>query len=141
MNIVLLGMNIVLLDTNIISFLLKEDSRAKDYEADLQDKILTISVMTVAEWFQWAKVRQWGTRRVSQLEKLLADDYITLTIDIETCRLWGDVRAHCRSVGRPISAQDAWIAATALQYHLPLVTHNPADFEAIKELKIITTLH
>jgi tRNA(fMet)-specific endonuclease VapC len=139
-NIVLLEMSMVLLDTNIVSFLLKRDTRAQDYEVYLQDKKLAISVMTVAELFQWAKVRHWGTHKTKELENLLVNDYHTLTIDVATCRLWGEIRADCRSVGRPISAQDAWIAATALQHRLPLITHNPSDFKVIKELNIITTL-
>ncbi|MCK5525493.1 MAG: hypothetical protein KAI83_20375 [Thiomargarita sp.] len=57
----------VLLDTNIVSFLLKGDTRAQDYEVYLQNRTLTISVMTVAELFQWAAIRNWGERRVSQL--------------------------------------------------------------------------
>lgn len=36
--------------------------------------------------------------------------------------------------------EDAWIAATALQYELPLVTHNPTDFEDIEKLEIVTTV-
>ena len=32
------------------------------------------------------------------------------------------------------------MAATALRHGLPLVTHNPADFEMIEELELITTV-
>jgi len=71
---------------------------------------------------------------------LLHEDYTILTIDYETCRLWGNIRAHRRSLGHPISAQDAWIAATAFQHSLPLITHNPADFENIEGIEVITTL-
>jgi len=67
-------MEIVLLDTNIVSFIFKKDSRAKSY----------------------------------------------------------------RKMGQPISPQDAWIAATACQYDIPLITHNPVDFESVKDLEIIT---
>jgi tRNA(fMet)-specific endonuclease VapC len=95
--------------------------------------------MTVAELFQWAFVHNWGVRRMSQLETSL-QNYTVLPFDIALCRLWGEVRANCRVVGRPISPQDAWIAATALQHRMPLVTHNPADFEAIEELELITTV-
>ena len=41
--IILLEMNIVLVDTNIVSFFLKKDSRAQAYQAHLQDKMLAIS--------------------------------------------------------------------------------------------------
>ena len=32
------------------------------------------------------------------------------------------------------------VSFTALQHRMPLVTHNPADFEAIEELELITTV-
>lgn len=38
----------------------------------------------------------------------------------------------------PISAADAWIAATALLYGVPLVTHNRKDFEGIDGLVVIS---
>jgi predicted nucleic acid-binding protein len=132
-------MNVILLDTNIVSFLLKGDSRARSYVPYLQDRMLAISFMTVAELFQWAAIRNWGARRMSQLETSL-QSYIILPFDIALCRLWGEIRAKCRAVGRPISPQDAWIAATGLRHHLPLVTHNPTDFEVIEELELITTV-
>jgi len=38
--------------------------------------------------------------------------------------------------GRPISGLDAWIAATALTYGSPLVTHNVKHFSGIAGLEI-----
>ena len=133
-------MNIVLLDTNIVSFMFKGDSRAKAYAPYVQGQRLAISFMTVAELYQWAAVRQWGTRRVKKLEQTLQTTYTILTFDMELCQRWGEVRAARRTMGKPISPEDAWIAATALQYNLPLITHNPKDFDSIPALKIITTV-
>jgi len=45
-------MKAVLLDTNIISFIFKKDTRAETYQPHLQGKILTTSFMTVAELYQ-----------------------------------------------------------------------------------------
>jgi tRNA(fMet)-specific endonuclease VapC len=132
-------MDVLLLDTNIVSFVLKGDSRAVSYAPHLQGRRLAISFMTVAELFQWAAIRNWEARRTSQLEASL-QSYTVLPFDIALCRLWGEVRAKCRAAGRPISPQDAWVAATALHHHLPLVTHNPSDFEVIEGLEIITTI-
>lgn len=128
----------VLLDTNIVSFLFKGDNRAKDYAPYLQGQQLAISFMTVAELYQWAAVRQWGQQRLNQLEQTLKTSYIVLAFDIALCRQWGLVRAKQHSIGRPISPEDAWIAATAIQFDLPLVTHNPADFETIVGLSLIS---
>ena len=133
-------MNIVLLDTNIVSFMFKSDSRAQAYAPYVQGQRLAISFMTVAELYQWAAVHRWGNRRIKKLEQVLQTTYTILTFDVALCQHWGDVRAFRRSMGRPISSEDAWIAATALQYNLPLITHNPKDFDGIPSLKIITTV-
>lgn len=127
----------LLLDTNIVSYLFKNDSRILRYAGILEGKNYTISFMTAAELFQWAAIRKWGERRKMELEDAL-DGFIILPSDIEICRLWGNVRAMCRTAGRQISAQDAWIAATAIRHRLPLVTHNPADFVSVKGIEIIT---
>jgi tRNA(fMet)-specific endonuclease VapC len=131
-------MSIILLDTNVVSFVLKGDSRAQLYESYLQGQQMALSFMTVAELYQWAAIRQWGKQRIRQLEKTLRETYIVLSFDIALCQLWGEVRAKRRAIGNPISPEDAWIAATALHYDIPLVTHNPADFENIKDLTIVT---
>ena len=65
----------MLLDTNVISFIFKQDSRAWPYERLLQGRQLAVSMMTVAELLQWTAVQQWGTRRISQLETLLVENY------------------------------------------------------------------
>jgi tRNA(fMet)-specific endonuclease VapC len=130
-------MDVILLDTSVVSFLIKGDSRAQSYAPYLQNRRMALSFMTVAELFQWAAVRKWGQGRIAQLE-LTLQDYVILPFDIALCRLWGEIRARCRAAGRPISPQDAWIAATALQYHLPLATHNPSDFETVEGIELIT---
>lgn len=133
-------MDVILLDTNIVSFILKGDTRASDYEPHLKGRQLAISFMTVAELYQWAAVRKWGERRQDQLTQTLKVNYTVLSFDVRLCQIWGELRAERQSIGKPISSQDAWVAATALHYGLPLVTHNPKDFADISNLKIITTL-
>jgi tRNA(fMet)-specific endonuclease VapC len=130
-------MKILLLDTDVVSFILKGDSRAMSYAPRLQGCKLSLSFMSVAELSQWAAVRKWGTRRSAKLQKAL-EQYVILPVDLESCRLWGEIRAKRRAIGRPISPQDAWIAASARRFKLPLVTHNPADFELIDGLEIVT---
>jgi len=130
-------MNTVLLDTNIVSYLFKGDTRAALYEPHLLNHELAIAMMTVAELFQWAATRNWGQSRIQRLEETI-QSYTILPVDIETCRLWAVARVQRSVVGRPIPSQDAWIAATALRYKLSLVTHNPDDYQVISGLAIIT---
>jgi hypothetical protein len=48
-----------------------------------------------------------------------------------------DLRAQRERIGRPIGLADAWIAATALWYDVPLVTHD-RDMEGIPGLQVLT---
>ncbi|NJN90961.1 MAG: type II toxin-antitoxin system VapC family toxin, partial [Leptolyngbyaceae cyanobacterium SL_5_14] len=113
-------------------------TRAKDYAALLQGNQLALSFMTVAELFQWSAIHKWSEPRIKQLEQTLSN-YLVIPVDIELCRSWGNLRAEMQIIGRPISVQDAWIAATALLYNLPLVTHNVKDFSRIPGLEVRTS--
>ena len=131
-------METVLLDTNIVSIAFKPDSRFEGYAPHLRGRHLAVSFMTVAELYQWTAVRNWGRRRITQLERIL-QSYLFLPVNVELCRLWAQVRAARQSAGRPISPQDAWIAATALHDSIPLITDDYNDFEGIAELDVRTS--
>lgn len=64
--------------------------------------------------------------------------YVALLPDEETWEIWTEICAECRASGRPISASDAWIAAIARQWDLPLVTGNHRDFEAVAGLVLVS---
>ena len=51
---------------------------------------------------------------------------------------WAEAMESARRNGRPIAAVDAWIAATALQLDLPLITHNRNHFVGVDSLTIIS---
>ena len=131
-------MDAILLDTNVFLFLLKGDARAQPYASRLWGRRLALSFMTVAELSQWAAMRHWDQPRIDQLGESL-QACVILPFDVALCRLWGEIRAQRRAGDHPISPQDAWIAATALQYHLPLVTHDPQAFRAVPGLDLIST--
>lgn len=136
-------MSALVLDTNVVSFLMKgktrasgvEDPLAARYRPHLVGHTLTISFMTVAELFEGAFLDDWSPTKMLRLEQILKD-YVVLPFSPTVCRAWGQIRAERRK--RTISVDDAWIAATAIAHALPLVTHNPDDFSGIQALQIIT---
>jgi tRNA(fMet)-specific endonuclease VapC len=128
-------MSTLLLDTNIVSYMFKRDTRAALYAPLLEGNRLAVSFMTVAELFEWAATRDWGTQRRARLEQQLAT-YLIIPVDVALCQLWGNVRSERQAQGLTIAPQDAWIAATGLRHSLPLVSHNPSDFRAIKGLEV-----
>jgi len=54
------------------------------------------------------------------------------------CTKWAEVMVAAQSRGYRIERADAWIAATALLYDLPLVTHNRSGYRGVPDLTIIS---
>lgn len=128
-------MSILLLDTNIVSYLMKAHPIAQRYRPHLEGNTLAISFMTVGELYEGAFRANWDEPKCQWLQETLKD-YLVVPSNPGICVRWGEVRSLRRS--QPISAEDAWIAATALEYGCALVTHNARDFRDIPSLTIIT---
>lgn len=127
-------MDTVLVDTDVFSFLLKRDTRAALYRPHLDGKRVALCFMTVAELHRWAVERSWGGKRVGVLrDKLRA--YVVLHSDDETVERYAAVR---NVKGYPVNVGDAWIAAAALRFGVPLVTHNRRHFEGVPGLTVIS---
>ena len=92
--------------------------------------------MTLAEMLEGARHRQLGERSIRLFKERLRSEYFIIPWSEEICDRFARVRSERRN--RPISVPDALIAATALDYDLPLVTHNAKDFTEIDGLKLIT---
>jgi predicted nucleic acid-binding protein len=130
-------MDPVILDTDVLSFLAKGDTRATLYTRALAGKRLCICFQTVAELRLWALVRRWGSSRRDALNSLL-DHFVVLPYDSMMAQRWADVTAHRRRLGRPIDCGDAWIAASALRHGAALLTHNAKDYADIPGLSLIS---
>ena len=88
-------------DTNVISFQLKEDTRARAYRRHLVGHVGVVSFMSVAELEEWAELHRWGQARRQRLQHHL-DAFVVQFPDRALCRLWGDVRVYARREGRRI---------------------------------------
>ncbi len=130
-------MPLLVVDTNVLSYALRRDTRAALYARHLRNQSLAISFATLAELLFGARKRNWGARRLHDLDVILRP-YLVLYPDEAMCRVWAEVIWQCERVGRPISENDAWIAACALRYEAPLITHNRKDFDAVPDLRIIS---
>src|SRR5256885_4948709 len=105
-----------LADPDVISFSLKSDSRAALYAAITSNYRVCISFVTVAELHRWPIVYKWGPFRTHGLEREILQ-FPVLPWDLNVCRRWADVMC---TKGRPVSYHDAWIAATAIEYGIPV---------------------
>lgn len=130
-------MDVAVFDTDVASFLLKKDTRARPYRRHLHASERFLSFMTVAELEYWAARHNWGTKRREGLERFL-ERFSIYGVNRDLCRLWAEVTDRARRNGKPIDCADAWIAATALALGAPLVTHNPADYAGVEGLTVIS---
>jgi predicted nucleic acid-binding protein len=130
----------LVVDTDVLSFIFKHDTRAVSYIPHLADKVVIICFMTLAELRQWALVRNWGTVNKQRLENFL-QSYIIFHSDDRLCAEWSEVTYMAIRNGRPIDSADAWIAATAMLHNVPLVTHNKKHYAGVDGLTIISESH
>jgi len=130
-------MSDAVIDTDVMSFLFKRDSRADLYKPHLAGRRLVVSFMTIAELEAWALIRNWGeTNKVRMREHLR--NFITYPFERPLCVKWAEVTAAARANGQPIGCADAWIAATAMLHQIPLITHNRNDFGGVPGLSVIS---
>ncbi len=128
---------LVVVDTDVISFIFKDHQLASTYRAILAGRSLTVSLITLAEIEYGMEAKKWGTWRRELMGRFLSR-FKPLLPDVDTANQWARIKTECEKKGRPISFPDAWIAAPALQLNIPLVTHNASDYEAIDGLTILT---
>ena len=127
----------MVVDTDVVSFLFKDHQLAPAYHAILAGRSLAVSLITLAEIEYGMESKNWGASRRDLMSRFLAR-FTLLLPDGETARLWARITTSRERQGRPIAFADAWIAATAAQLNLPLVTHNARDYEAIERLVVVT---
>lgn len=127
----------VIVDTNVASYFLKEDSRAELYRPHLFGLPKLISFMTLAELRRWEIQNNWGAKRIEKTRKFL-DEFGIIYADEKLCEIWAKIKSDAHKNGKPIDTADAWVASVALMFDIPLVTHNRRHFENVKNLQIIS---
>jgi tRNA(fMet)-specific endonuclease VapC len=127
---------VLVVDTDVISYLFKQDTRADLYKPHLQGHLLLISPMTRAELEAWALEHSWGQTRREAMRVHLKH-FMLVPFHEAVCVKWAEATDSARRRGRSINSSDAWVAAVALLYDVPLVTHNKSDYLGVANLKLV----
>lgn len=126
-----------LLDTNIVSEWTKPRPNAGVVEwlARVEEEEAFLSVVTFAELRHGIESLPTGERR-RRLDEWLRNELALrfegriIGVGGAIADAWGRVIARGEARGRPMSAMDALIAATAQVHALIVVTRNAADFQS-----------
>jgi len=125
--------NSVLLDTNIISALLKGDLSIAD-NID-QSQSVYIPVIAIGELYYGAEYSAHISKNLNNVSKII-EQYNVLFIDNSTAAVYGTIKVELRRRGTPIPENDIWIAALATQHQLTLITRD-RHFSHIEKLDVL----
>ncbi|MDQ2995042.1 MAG: type II toxin-antitoxin system VapC family toxin [Pseudomonadota bacterium] len=125
----------ILIDTNIISEMMKPAPDAKVITwIDQQDIMhLYISTITIAELAYGINALPAGNRR-NYLEKAFnsvvreAFEYRIFTFDEVAAHQYGIIMSQRKNIGKPMSMADGQIAAIAQAHNCTIATRNTNDF-------------
>jgi tRNA(fMet)-specific endonuclease VapC len=125
--------NKVLLDTNIVSALLKGESIIAD-NLDKSEAIY-IPIIVVGELYYGASFSSQVEKNIAGL-KNITSRYQILSLDEETTIVYGHIKTALRKKGKPIPENDIWIAAIAMQHNLSLATRDK-HFTEISTISLV----
>lgn len=123
----------IAVDTNIVSALLRGEPCVLPAEE------LYIPFMVLAELSAGIDAGNNPAKNHKLLQKFLHDPNLTaspgLTPDVIAC--YAQIYSYLRRQGRPISANDLWIAAECMQLAMPLLTRDK-DFKQVPQIILVT---
>jgi toxin FitB len=137
----------IILDTSVISEALAPKPHTSVASWFITQPVASVftTAITKAEILRGVRILPAGKRRrdlEAAIQPIFAIEFDgrVLPFDSEAADAYGDIAAHRRKIGRPISQSDAQIAAIALSRGAAIATRNANDFEEIG-LTIIDPWH
>ena len=134
----------ILLDTNVLSEAMRPSPEPKVIQwLDAQPEMeVWISATTVSEIQLGIALLPDGKRKAMLFEiaeQMFMEDFSNqcLPFDCDAAREYARIIAYRNQQGRPVSVEDAQIAAIAIVCSLTLATRNTKDFAGINGLAIV----
>lgn len=131
----------LVVDTDIFVWLTRGKKQAAPYAPLVAGKRMVLSFATVAELWRGAHTQKYGEASQNKLEADIGLAVVVPPTNALTHE-WADLTASARSSGHPLGqkaqAHDAWVAATARYFEIPLLTGNQAHFQGVKGLRLLS---
>lgn len=124
----------LLLDTNIVIYLLKRNPHVAVWLEKFRDYTFVISIIS---WIEALAGSFHHGTDINTLENELSN-FICLPLHATAAKKTAGLLQENIKKGKKKTFQDCVIAATAMTYDIPLFTNNPNDFRNFKGLKVIS---
>jgi len=125
----------LLIDTNIYSHALKGDGDIVEILRKAEK--IGFSVISIGELIYGFKGGVKEQKNREQLENFLdSPRAVAYHIDENTCEFYAEILNNLKRIGKPIPTNDIWIAATAFQNGLKLLTKD-IHFQLIPGLSLV----
>jgi tRNA(fMet)-specific endonuclease VapC len=121
-----------LLDTNIVVATFNEDPQVAE---GLKRSTIFLSTITLGELYYGADASRHVAANRTRLESMSARTSV-LSVNRITAIWYGRIKNQLRAAGRPIPDNDIWIAATAMEHGLTLVSRD-AHFNHVDGLNLV----
>ncbi len=122
-----------LVDTNAAIGYINGDEKIRVF-FDKTEALFTTSVIVLGELYFGAENSQPRESNKAQIEGFIAEITV-LMCDPETAKHYGRIYQKLKTAGRPIPVNDIWIAATAIQHDLTLISRDH-HFQAVDGLAV-----
>ncbi len=113
------------LDTNIVTRLLKRDERVLRNLADVEPSDVGIPLLVLAELLFGAEKSERKEQNSARI-KQMSETFPVLPLGLAVVRRYAAERAELERIGRKKSDFDLMIACTAIEHKATLVTHDGA---------------
>ncbi len=128
-----------LIDTTFLIRLWRERKRSTEHRFVVQhpEESVCMSWVVKGEFLRGAVVAGHDAEDVHAF----LDRYPTVWATDETLRQYAQVYKGLIASRQMIGANDLWIAASAIEHDLPLLTRNIGEFQRVPELRIVDYAH
>jgi tRNA(fMet)-specific endonuclease VapC len=124
-----------LLDSDVCIYLMKNRPARLLRRLDRFAPVTALSVVVYGELCFGRESSRRRDETAAHISVLL-ETIRVLPLPLDAGARYGEIRAELERRGRPIGANDTWIAAHALAEGLTLVTNNEREFARVPSLRI-----
>jgi predicted nucleic acid-binding protein len=130
----------VVVDTDVFIWLSRAKAEARRYAPLVDGKRIVLSFATVAELWRGAYALGYSEASRRRLDTAIGLTVVvqpTEAITQEWALLTDEARKLGHALGQKAQAHDAWVAATARHFGLPLLTNNTKHFSGLLGVDLV----